>query len=227
MVADLNRSDDIGTSGRAWIIQGGWQGHEPQLVARRFAQGLESSGVRVQIFDSLEPLEEETSLAAVDLIIPVWTMGSITGKAQQNLLQAVRNGTGLGGVHGGMCDAFRGAIEYNWMTGGQFLGHPHVGPYTLMRTARQSPITEGFPEALIYDSEQYYMMVDPAVRVLVETNYRWDGTTTRMPVVWTRRWGQGRVFFSALGHKDKEFEAFPEVFQMTLRGLLWAIRQQN
>jgi uncharacterized protein len=210
----------------AWILQGGWQGHAPATVASIFAANLQSRGFSTQVFDSLEPLEDAEKLALVDLVIPLWTMGSISEPALRNLLHAVRAGTGLGGVHGGMCDAFRGAIDYNWMTGGQFLGHPHVGPYTICRTAESSAITEALPEAFTYDSEQYYMMVDPAVRVLADTVYFWDDTRVRMPVVWTRSWGAGRVFFSALGHQPEEFTRSPEVLEMSLRGLVWACRKR-
>ena len=31
-------------------------------------------------------------------------------------------------------DAFRGNVEYQWMVGGQFVGHPHVGKYTVRLT---------------------------------------------------------------------------------------------
>ncbi|MER5427072.1 ThuA domain-containing protein [Streptosporangium roseum] len=44
-----------------------------------------------------------------------------------------------------------------------------------------------------------------------------------MPVVWTRRWGAGRVFFSAIGH-DLADLTHPTVYALTLRGLLWAGR---
>ena len=33
-------------------------------------------------------------------------------------------GTGLTGWHGGLCDAFRNAPEYQFMTGGQWVAHP-------------------------------------------------------------------------------------------------------
>ena len=44
-----------------------------------------------------------------------------------------------------------------------------------------------------------------------------------MPVVWKRRHGEGRVFYSSLGHVAKEFEV-PEMRTILHRGLLWAAR---
>ncbi len=48
-----------------------------------------------------------------------------------------------------------------------------------------------------------------------------DGTV--MPVVWKRRWGAGRVFYSALGHVRSDFDV-PEALEIQKRGMLWAAR---
>ncbi len=130
----------------------------------------------------------------------------------------------LAGVHGGMGDAFRGNLGYQWMVGGQFVGHPHVGDYFVQLAAAKSPITAGMKKRFKYHSEQYYMLVDPAIAVLAETTYDLDGHKVKMPVVWTKPHGKGRVFYSALGHRYEEFVKFPEVLAMTTRGLLWAAR---
>ena len=45
-----------------------------------------------------------------------------------------------------------------------------------------------------------------------------------MPVVWKRRHGEGRVFFSSLGHVASEFEV-PPMRTILRRGMLWATRQ--
>jgi uncharacterized protein len=42
-------------------------------------------------------------------------------------------------------------------------------------------------------------------------------------VVWKRRHGQGKVFYSALGHVAREFDA-PEMSAILRRGMLWAAR---
>jgi type 1 glutamine amidotransferase len=44
-----------------------------------------------------------------------------------------------------------------------------------------------------------------------------------MPVVWKRRYGKGRVFYSGLGHSAKEFET-PQVNDIFARGAAWAAR---
>ena len=209
------------TQKQVLIVWGGWEGHDPQEAAEIFAKELSDTGLNVSMENSLEPLAEPT-LLEYDLIVPCWTMGELSKEQNDGLLAAVQGGVGLGGFHGGMGDAFRGNLSYEWVTGGHFVGHPHVGPYRVRLTDQSSPITDGMPTEWDYDSEQYYMMVDPVIRVLADTIYEYEGRRITMPVVWTKFADQGRVFYSALGHKAEEFRKYPEVRQMTTRGLLWA-----
>jgi type 1 glutamine amidotransferase len=134
----------------------------------------------------------------------------------------VRGGVGLAGIHGGMGDAFRGQTDYEWMVGGHFVGHPHVGEYTVRVADTGSPITQGLPQSFAYNSEQYYLLVDPANEVLADTLFTYEGRECVMPVTWTKAWGAGRVFYSSLGHAPEEFDTFPDSLTLATRGILWA-----
>ncbi len=210
---------------RALIIQGGWEGHEPTAVANYFAGRLRTEGFDVTISDTLEVLNDGEAVASYDLISPTWTMGHLSAQQSANLSRAVQGGTGLGGFHGGMGDAFRGDLDYEWMVGGHFVGHPHVGEYVVQVVDRAHPITEGLPESFNYLSEQYYLLVDPGIAILATTAYRHQGQEVTMPVIWTKQWGAGRVFYSALGHRLQEFIDHPCVANMTVAGMKWAARR--
>jgi len=80
------------------------------------------------------------------------------------------------------------------------------------------------PKSFKYNSEKYYMGIDPAINLLAYTPYEFEGQKCKMPVVWTKTWGKGRVFYSALGHKAEEFNRYPDVLEMTTRGMVWAAR---
>jgi len=207
---------------KALIFYGGWDGHTPKEAAELFEAELKSKSFEVKVEGSLDSLSDTQLLRGFDLIVPIWTMGSLSKEQSKGLLEAVRGGVGLGGFHGGTGDAFRGDIDYEWMVGGHFLGHPHVGDYTVELTGVKSPITAGMPQSFAYKSEQYYVMVDPAIEVLATTIYKHEGRETAMPVVWTKSWGKGRVFYSSLGHTAAELKSYPEVLAMTVRGMLWA-----
>lgn len=208
----------------ALIFHGGWDGHQPAECASIFAKELEAKGVKVTVSDSLDCLNDPEQVKSYDLITPIWTMGEIGKEQQTNLLEAVKAGTGFAGFHGGMGDAFRGQIDYEWAVGGIFVGHPHIGDYTVRLTENQHDITSDLPLEFPYNSEQYYMLVDPSIHVLADTLYDHDGRRAVMPVVWTRSLGKGRVFFSALGHQAQEFTDYPHVKDMTVKGMMWAMR---
>ena len=76
-------------------------------------------------------------------------------------------------------------------------------------------------------SEQYYMHVDPAVKVLATTHFPTaDGPHSgngefNMPVVWTKVYGKGRVFYNSLGHQANIMEMEP-VLELMRRGFKWA-----
>ena len=206
------------------FLQGGWEGHKPEQIVQKFQSALEQRGCRTESITSLECLADTVWLQTFDVISPCWTCGRLATEESKGLRDAVHAGVGLGGIHGGMGDAFRGDLDYEWMVGGHFVGHPHVGDYTVRVTRCADPIMQGLPPEFSYKSEQYYMLMDPAVRVLAESDYSFEDSTCTMPVVWTKHWGKGRVFYSALGHDPVEFERYPEVFQMSLKGILWAGR---
>ena len=152
-------------------------------------------------------------------------MAKIEKEEVANLSRAVREGVGLAGYHGGMCDAFREAVEYQFMCGGQWVAHPgNIIDYRVNITRPDDPIMQGIGD-FDYHSEQYYMHVDPSNEVLATTTFSGEHAPwiegVVMPVVWKRRHGLGRVFYSSLGHAAKEFDV-PEMRTILRRGMLWA-----
>jgi type 1 glutamine amidotransferase len=213
---------------KALIFQGGWDGHQPAQCAELFAARLAERGFAPEVVDALSALDDADRLKSFDLIVPLWTCGTLTAAQETNLVAAVVAGTGIAGFHGGMCDAFRGAINYQWMTGGQFLSHPDgIKDYVIRIVNHEDPITRGIPDFKV-KSEQYYMLVDPRNEVLAVTTHQsvsapWTNGV-EMPFVWKKVHGAGRVFYSASGHQHREFIDFPEQLEITLRGMSWAAR---
>ena len=217
------------TNKKVLIFQGGWDGHEPDKVAQRFGKILEKHGYTCTISDTQEVLADLDMLMGLDLIIPCWTMGEIKPEYRENIVKAVGAGVGLAGCHGGMCDAFRNDVEWQFMTGGQWVSHPGGDgvDYEVNIKFGSSPIVEGLSDFHVC-SEQYYLHVDPAVDVLATTRfpvvnyYHSSNKCVDMPVVWTKFWGNGRVFYNSLGHHDDVFEKYPTSQVLMERGLLWA-----
>ncbi len=203
----------------ALIVQGGWQGHEPGPVSQILAGWLRESGFEVEVSDTLDAFKDEERLKSMDLLVPIWTMGQIAPEQLKPLLNAVRGGVGIAGLHGGMGDAFRNETEYQFMCGGQWVAHPGgIVTYTVNLRETSSPILEGVTDFEI-TSEQYYMHVDPGNEVLATTTFSFNNAV--MPVVWTKHYGQGRVFYCASGHVAKDLE-IPQMQRILTRGMLWA-----
>ena len=214
-------------SGReALIVWGGWDGHEPERCARIVAAMLEEVGFAVGIESTTEAFADP-GIRELSLIVPIVTMSTIEKEELDNLCAAIAGGVGLGGFHGGMGDAFRREPAYQFMCGGQWVAHPgNVIDYRVAITRPDDPIVAGIGD-FDYRSEQYYMHVDPSNEVLATTTFTgrhrsWiEGVV--MPVVWKRRYGLGRVFYSSLGHVAAEFEV-PQMATILRRGLVWAAR---
>ncbi len=219
---------------KALIVYGGWDGHEPELVANRFKCILENEGLHVTLSQTLETYSDFEFLMNLHLIVPIWTGGNLSGELCKNVSKAVASGVGIAGNHGGMCDSFRENTEWQFITGGNWISHPGgmINYKVNLVKNSSSPIVEGIDDFEVF-SEQYYLHVDPAVDVLattrfpLETYYHSSNKPIDMPVVWTKKWGHGRVFYNSLGHTDIVFEDAPASQELMRRGMLWAIEGRD
>jgi type 1 glutamine amidotransferase len=212
---------------KALFVWGGWEGHEPKQCVDIFAPWLKEQGFEVEISHSLDSYLDAEKLKSLDLIVHIFTMSDIKPEQEKALEEAVKAGVGLAGWHGGLADAHRSNVEYEFMVGGQWVAHPGgVIPYRVNIINHEDPITRGLSDFNM-NSEQYYMQVDPMVEVLATTTFSgqyapWiEGVV--MPVVWKKMYGKGRVFYTSLGHVAKDFDV-PEAREIVKRGLLWAAR---
>jgi uncharacterized protein len=210
---------------KAIIVWGGWDGHEPKLCADLFEPVLKNEGYSVEVYDNLDVYLNKEKMTALDLIVPMWTMGTITREQEMGLSEAVKSGIGIAGWHGGMGDSFRNNTEYQWMVGGQWVAHPGgVIDYRVNIVKHEDPIVAGIKDFDMH-SEQYYMHLDPSNEVLATTTF--DGEHAYwvkdvvMPVVYKRMYGQGRVFYASFGHVRKDFNV-PETVEIMRRGMIWA-----
>lgn len=218
---------------KALIVWGGWDGHEPDRVADLFAEVLQVEGFDVEVSGSLDAFKMVDSMPDLNLVVPIVTMSKIEPEQRDPVLRAVADrGVGLAGCHGGMCDAFRDDPEWQFMTGGQWVAHPGndgVRYRVEIEKSVEHPITNGIQDFEVV-SEQYYLHTDPGNTVLATTRFPTKGAggphesnPCRMPQVWTKMYGGGRVFYNALGHQRSVLEK-PMPKELMRRGFLWAAR---
>lgn len=203
-----------------------------------FIPFLEKQGFSVRTADSPAPYADADYMATVDLIVQCYTMGTIEHAELAGLRKAVQAGTGLGGWHGGIADSFRNSSDYLHLIGGQFACHPgksaepagladdNFVPYRV-NIAKAHPITEGIDDFDLV-TEQYWVLSDDYIDVLATTTQKvrpWDPWQREVtsPAIWTRQWGDGRIFVATPGHSVDVLEN-PSVRTIIERGLLWASR---
>ncbi|OOM78769.1 trehalose utilization [Clostridium puniceum] len=216
---------------KALIVYGGWDGHQPKQVSEVFSNILKAEGFEVEVSDNLDSFKDEESLLSLNLIVPVWTMGEITNEQIKPVLKAIESGVGIAGCHGGMCDSFRNSVDWQFMTGSQWVAHPGNNDIEY-----EVNIVKSSSSTIISDisdfkvkSEQYYIHVDPAVNVLATTTFPiFDGPHSSngnvlIPVVYTKSWGKGKVFYNSLGHNAAIFN-IKEAKELMRRGFLWAAK---
>lgn len=230
-------------SRKALIVRGGWDGHQPVEATELFLPFLREHGFDCEIHGTPEVYADVHKMAETDLIVQCMTMSTITKEQVMGLRAAVEAGTGLAGWHGGIADSYRDSDDYLMMIGGQFAHHPAKHPSE--RTGEQSdfyipyrvdivpeaanhPITTGI-ESFELATEQYWVLTDQLNTVLATTTLPkrdFDPWPTEhvTPAIWTRQWGQGRIFVSTPGHRVEILE-HPSVKQMIQRGMLWASRR--
>jgi len=211
------------------LVFGGWKGHEPQQCKDIFVPWMESEGADVTVSDTLDIYTEKELMESLDLVVQLWTMGEIAKEQEKGLLEAIRGGVGIAGWHGGLGDSFRNNVAYQFMVGGQWVAHPGgVIDYEVNITDEKDNVTKGLKDFKMH-SEQYYMHVDPNMKVLATTTFTgehaaWiDGTV--VPVVWKKVYGKGRVFYSSLGHVAADFNV-PEALEIQKRGIRWASKSK-
>ncbi len=218
---------------KALIFWGGWDGHEPEQVANYIGTCIESKGIDVTITSDLSCLDDSNYVASFHLIVPVITMSQISSEQTNNISEAVAGGTGLLGCHGGMCDAFRDNVLWQFMTGGNWVAHPGGDgiTYTVQIKNSSSPLVAGIHDFEV-TSEQYYLHVDPCVEVLATTRFplvRWyhsSNGAVDVPQLWTKRWGHGRVWYNALGHVESIVK-MPEFTELLMRGIDWTVEGRD
>ena len=230
------------TARKALVVRGGWDGHMPVETTALFIPFLEANGFDVRVEDGTAVYADADVMDTIDLIVQVVTMSTIEPEEFAGLQRAVLNGTGMAGWHGGIADSFRNNADYLHMIGGQFAHHAgkdpaeRIGeqsdnyiPYTVQITelGKKHPITQGIEDFDLV-TEQYWVLSDEYNDVLATTTQAvrpWDAWNRPVtaPAIWTRQWGEGRIFVSAPGHRIEVVED-PNVRTIIERGLLWAAR---
>ncbi len=146
----------------------------------------------------------DASLAEFDVTVWLSTTGDVLDEEQQAAFQRyVESGGGFVGVHAAS------DTEYDWpwyasLVGAQFSDHPAIQTATLNVEDATHPASAHLATTFSWEDEWYNFRENPRAHVDVllsvdESSYA-GGTMGDHPIAWTHSVGQGRAFYTALGH---------------------------
>lgn len=157
---------------------------------------------------ALAPLSP-ANLKNYDAVIFASTTGDLPLPDKPGFIDWVAAGHAFIGMHAA-ADTFHGFPEFIAMLGGEFLAH---GPQVSVDCLNQDPqhaATKHLPASwTVFDEIYQFKNFDRAKvhGLLGLDRHPNNGTPGDYPVAWCKRFGQGRVFYTSLGHREDVWEA--------------------
>lgn len=231
---------------RVLVILGG-EHHRVESNSKALVEGVRAAGlpleadfVRIDAPPPGKPDAEKATIASKPDVLKNLTPGepydAVIALTQDSyieklgsdhvdgLLHYVRSGGGFVGIHSA-ADTFKAYPEYVSMIGGRFETHPPFGPIRVQRVYASSEVGAGIEDFTIED-EFYHLTDCPAQGkdlVLVGASPG-DGKTR--PLAWTKGYGSGRVFYTALGHGPGTYKN-PSFSKLVRQAIEWAARRRD
>jgi type 1 glutamine amidotransferase len=178
-----------------------------------------------------DPQRLEQPLEPYAAIVFLSTSGDVlTPAGRERLAGYVESGGGFVGVHAAAC------TEYGWpyygdLLGARFARHPAYQRGRAVVEDAAHPATRPLPAVWDFTDEWYDFRTNPRERVRVllradEESYEGGGMGADHPLAWCRTQGNGRVFYTALGHAASAYRD-PHFLAHLRGGLDWAVRRSD
>ena len=151
---------------------------------------------------------------------------------KEALLDFIRSGKGFAGIHSAT-DTLYNWPEYGELIGGYFDGHPWHQEVAIETEDPVHPATRDLAPTFRITDEIYQFR--SFIREQVHGLLRLDNNSVNLNVpgvnrsdgdfalAWTRPFGSGRVFYTALGHRDEVWQD-RRFQQHLLNGIRWTMR---
>lgn len=203
--------------------------HKSIPVAERVLEelGKESGAFSVDFARSGEDLAQKMSakaLAGYGGVVFASTTGELPLPDKDAFLEWLGRGHAFVGIHAAT-DTFHEWRPFVEMIGGEFKTHGPQTTVSLLVEDKDHPATKAMASPTdVFDEIYEFKSFDRArVRVLLFLDrHPQDKTPGFYPMAWTRAHGKGRVFYTALGHREDVLEA-PWFRKHLLGGVLWSL----
>jgi len=203
------------------------------------AKALEILGGKTGAYEAV--VSEDVSMFAPDKLqqFDAICFNNCTGELfddpalKRSLLEFVKGGKGIVGIHAAT-DCFYKWAEFGEMMGGYFDGHPWNEEVAVKIDDPDHPINAAFGGKPFKVADEIYQFRDPYSRHKLRVLLSLDTSKTDMTkggikrtdgdfaVSWVRAYGQGRVFYCSLGHRNEIFWN-PAILRHYLDGIQYAL----
>jgi type 1 glutamine amidotransferase len=158
---------------------------------------------------------------------------ALSDAQKADLLAFVRNGKGFGGAHSATDTLYQWA-GYGELIGAYFNGHPWVQEVSITVENPGHPIAQGLGGSFrildeiyqfrnfLHEGTEVLMSLDTASVDLNATGVEGG----EFPLAWTREYGAGRVFYTALGHFDETW-LDPRMQSVLRNAILWLAGEEQ
>jgi type 1 glutamine amidotransferase len=137
---------------------------------------------------------------------------TLSNKALQKLKEFVSRGGGILAIHAATA-SFKKNMPYFEILGGRFTGHGRLEKIEIRQT--RDELFEGIGDFSLRD-ELYLHELQPGIEIHFTARHQGKD----VPVVWTHRYGQGKICYAVPGHTTSSMKN--RTYQQLLqRGLVW------
>lgn len=162
-----------------------------------------------KVTSALAEKMSESALKNYDAVIFASTTGNLPLPDKKAFLDWIKAGHGFVGIHAGS-DTFHGPNNtvdpYIEMLGGEFKIHgAQVGVECMVQDTKH-PATRHLGKSFVVNVEEVYQFknYDPTTvhELLTLDKHPNDKTPGHYAVAWCKNYGEGRVFYTSLGHRE-------------------------
>ena len=184
---------------------------------------------------------EPEKLKEFDAVIFLNTTGEVfkskeegrEDRLKKSLVDFVKSGKGLIGTHSAT-DTYKNWKDFNDMMGGAFAGHPWHTKIRVKNLEPNHPLNAAFSGKDFEVADEIYQFRKDTASAderrmllslsgeIVDKGRGNSGKEGLYPIAWLDKYGEGRIFYCSLGHRD-EIYWNPDVLKHYLAGIQYAI----
>lgn len=205
---------------RVLFLGGSSGSHQPRAMFERFSPAAAPAGLELVYTEETDAALTDESLARYDLLAIFKDDGELSAAAERALVRFVETGHGLVAIHCAS-HAFRNSQAYTRLVGGRFQRHGHESFRPTIIDA-QHPAMSGVAGFTTRDETYVHNELADDNRVLM---VRAEAGGYE-PYTWVRTAGQGRVYYTALGHDELTWRQ-PDFHRLLIRAIDWAAGQRE